>query len=207
MNNLSESDLQYLITTARDAGAEILSIYETDFAVEKKADHSPVTEADMRAHELIVARLRQRFPNVPVLSEESADEYPYEARKPWAVFWLVDPLDGTKEFIKRNGQFTVNIALIREGRPDAGVVYAPARKVLYYAANGVGFKQQSEQPAAVLRAVAKRPSGSLTVAGSLSHPTPEMDAFIEEQKRLYDEVRFLPMGSSLKLCLVAEGGG
>jgi 3'(2'), 5'-bisphosphate nucleotidase len=205
LNTLSDSDLQCLISVARDAGAEIMEVYGTEFSVEKKADRSPVTEADMRAHRLIVARLRERFPEVPVLSEESAHDFPYETRKPWGTFWLVDPLDGTKEFIKRNGQFTVNIALIQAGRPVAGIVYAPAKDLLYFAANGAAARQEGEAEPVTLDTTPREPEGKLTIAGSLSHPTPEMDAFIEMQKRVFDEVEFLPMGSSLKLCLVAEG--
>ncbi len=205
MSNLSESDLQFLITVSVEAGSEIMAVYGTAFTVTRKADHSPVTDADMRAHKLIVGRLRQRFPEIPVLSEESAHEFPYEARKSWTQFWLVDPLDGTREFIKRNGQFTVNIALINNGRPAAGIVYAPVKRLLYYAANGRAFKRENDQPASALAATAKQPDNRLTIVGSLSHSTPELEDFVQEQKRRYAEVRFLPLGSSLKLCLVADG--
>ncbi len=193
---LTKEDLRYLEETCRLAGREILDVYESEFAVERKEDRSPLTEADLRSHRLIVARLRERWPGVPVLSEESVSDYPYEVRREWEEFWLVDPLDGTKEFIKRNGQFTVNIALIRNRKPVAGLVYAPVTGKLYAAAEGVTPPPPLPPPP---------PEGVLRVAGSLSHHSPEMDEFLAEQRRRYREVQFTPMGSSLKICLVAEG--
>jgi 3'(2'), 5'-bisphosphate nucleotidase len=206
MLTLNQADLDYLIATARAAGSEILKVYETDFGVQRKEDASPLTEADLRSHHLIKDRLRERYPGTPILSEENSEDSPYELRKTWREFWLVDPLDGTKEFIKRNGQFTVNIALIRDGRPVAGVVYAPALGKLYYALEGQGaFKVADGAPAARMAPSRRVNSDRLVIAGSLSHPTPEMDAFVAEQRRKYKHVEFLPMGSSLKICLVAEG--
>jgi 3'(2'), 5'-bisphosphate nucleotidase len=203
---LDQADLDYLIATAREAGSEILKVYETDFGVTRKDDASPLTEADLRSHHLITRRLRERYPDTPVLSEENSEESPYEVRRQWREFWLVDPLDGTKEFVKRNGQFTVNIALIREGRAVAGVVYAPALGQLYYAIEGHGaFKIAAGGPPVRLARAPKANGDRLVIAGSLSHPTPEMDAFVAEQRRKYKQVEFLPMGSSLKICLVAEG--
>ncbi len=203
---LNQSDLEYLIETARDAGAEILEVYKTDFGVTRKEDASPLTEADLRSHHLITERLRARYPDTPIVSEENGEDTPYEVRSQWREFWLVDPLDGTKEFIKRNGQFTVNIALVREGRPVAGVVYAPALGHLYYALEGHGaFKAGEDGTPLPLKPAVPTNGDRLVIAGSLSHPTPEMDAFIAEQRSKYKEVEFLPMGSSLKICLVAEG--
>jgi 3'(2'), 5'-bisphosphate nucleotidase len=203
---LDQADLDFLIATAREAGGEILKVYETDFGVTRKDDASPLTEADLRSHHLITRRLSERYPDTPVLSEENSEESPYEVRRQWREFWLVDPLDGTKEFVKRNGQFTVNIALIREGRAVAGVVYAPALGQLYYAIEGQGaFKIDAGGPPVRLAPAAKANGDRLVIAGSLSHPTPEMDAFVAEQRRQYKQVEFLPMGSSLKICLVAEG--
>ena len=203
---LDESDLDYLIAASRDAGAEILKVYETDFGVTRKEDASPLTEADLRSHHLITARLRERYPQTPIVSEENGEETPYEVRGQWREFWLVDPLDGTKEFVKRNGQFTVNIALIRDGRPVAGVVYAPALGQLYYALEGHGaFKIGDDGTPSRLDPAAPTSGNRLVIAGSLSHPTPEMDAFVAEQRGKYKQVEFLPMGSSLKICLVAEG--
>jgi 3'(2'), 5'-bisphosphate nucleotidase len=206
MTVLQQADLDYLIATARDAGREILNVYETDFGVTRKEDASPLTEADLRAHCLITERLRERYPATPVLSEENGEQATYEVRRQWREFWLVDPLDGTKEFVKRNGQFTVNIAFIREGRPVAGVVYAPALERLYYALEGQGaFLVAGGAAPFRMKPARKNNGGRLVIAGSLSHPTPEMDAFVAEQRRKYKEVEFLPMGSSLKICLVAEG--
>lgn len=197
--------VSWLAGICREAGAAILDVYAGDFAVEHKRDSSPLTEADLRAHRIILRRLKERFPDVPVLSEESADEAPYELRRQWSEFWLVDPLDGTKEFVKRNGQFTVNIALIRHRRPVAGFVYAPVKELLYYALDGKAYRVADHGAPVRLSPAAASPGDTLTVAGSLSHPTPEMDDFIAEQKTRYKEVRFLAMGSSLKMCLVAEG--
>jgi 3'(2'), 5'-bisphosphate nucleotidase len=206
MRTLNQNDVDYLIATALDAGIEILKVYETDFGVTRKQDASPLTEADLRSHHLITRRLRERYPETPILSEENSEESPYEVRRQWREFWLVDPLDGTKEFIKRNGQFTVNIALIREGRPVAGVVYAPAMKSLYYALEGQGaFKSLDGGGPTRMESAGRANGDRLVIAGSLSHPTPEMDAFVAEQRRNYKQVEFLPMGSSLKICLVAEG--
>jgi 3'(2'), 5'-bisphosphate nucleotidase len=202
----NQSDLDYLIAAARDAGAAILEVYKTDFGVTRKDDASPLTEADLRSHHLITARLRERYPETPIVSEENGEDTPYEVRGQWQEFWLVDPLDGTKEFIKRNGQFTVNIALIREGRPVAGVVYAPVLGHLYYALEGHGaFKIAADAAPVRLQPAAQTNGDRLVIAGSLSHPTPEMDAFVAEQRSKYKQVEFLPMGSSLKICLVAAG--
>jgi 3'(2'), 5'-bisphosphate nucleotidase len=203
---LEQSDLDYLIAAARDAGREILDVYETKFSVSRKQDASPLTEADLRSHHLITQRLRERYAATPILSEENKEQASYEVRQQWRELWLVDPLDGTKEFIKRNGQFTVNIAFIRDGRPVAGVVYAPALQRLYYALEGHGAFVIADGTAPSRLHRTSRSNGErLVIAGSLSHPTPEMDAFLAEQRRKYKEVEFLPMGSSLKICLVAEG--
>ena len=203
---LDALDTEYLIAVAREAGAAILEVYATDFEVERKSDASPLTEADLRAHRVIVARLSERYPDIPILSEESGEHDAYERRKEWDRFWLVDPLDGTKEFIKRNGQFTVNIALIEDGRPRAGVVYAPALDLLYWGEVEQGaFKKEAGGSAVALGPPTHKPREKLIIAGSLSHPTPEMDAFLDEQHALYKEVEFVAMGSSLKLCMVADG--
>ena len=199
-------DLDHLLETARLAGSAILEVYAGDFDVERKADKSPLTEADLRAHHVITQRLAERYPEVPILSEEAAEENPYELRRNWKRFWLVDPLDGTKEFVKRNGQFTVNIALIEKGRPVAGVVYAPVLDLLYYADGAGGaYKVKSGGGAVKLGDPDEPKREKFVIVGSLSHPTPEMDAYVEEQRGQHGEVEFLPMGSSLKICLVADG--
>ena len=215
MQVLKDLDIRGLIVTAREAGRAILDVYETDFEVRRKSDASPVTEADLRADRVIRERLEERYPGVPVLSEENSEQAAYEERHDWPCYWLVDPLDGTKEFIKRNGQFTVNIALIEGGRPVAGVVFAPALELLYYALNQDGGQEAFKvgQGGAAVRLdtgrldYGRRGRGKrLVIAGSRSHASAEMTAFVEEQKQHYEEVKFIAMGSSLKICLVAEGG-
>lgn len=200
---------------ALEAGREILCVYEGECGVEFKADKSPVTQADRLAHEVIQKALAPT--GLPFLSEEGKD-IPYEARKGWEAYWLVDPLDGTKEFLNRNGEFTVNIALIRSGKPVLGVVYAPALKVLYYAAEGVGA-YRSEGPFESLRAgsgelqrdskklyLADPPKtdGPLRVVASRSHRSSETESFLKGLGPAY-QVESVSAGSSLKFCRVAEG--
>ena len=189
-----------LLALARDAGAAIMRVYGQDFAVEHKDDRSPLTEADMASHHLIVAGLEKLAPGVPVLSEESAT-IPWDARRAWTRYWLVDPLDGTREFVKKNGEFTVNIALIENGESVLGVVYAPALDEMHYGARGLGAfvcDGASDVPVAV-----RKPAlAPLRVAGSRSHMDPRSAAFIER----LGEHTLLGMGSSLKFCRMAEGG-
>ncbi|NWN83797.1 MAG: 3'(2'),5'-bisphosphate nucleotidase CysQ [Halomonas sp.] len=190
---------------ALQAGDAIMSIYSREFSIEEKEDKSPLTEADKAAHEVIVAGLEALPGGIPVLSEEDAEGF--AGADDNGRYWLVDPLDGTKEFIKRNGEFTVNIALIESGRPVLGVVVAPALEVSYLAARDVGaFKiEWGEGKASERRAirVAGEPVEGATwrVVGSRSHPSPDLAAWLETLGS-HDMV---PMGSSLKLCLVAEG--
>jgi len=198
--------IEHVVALVREAGAAAMEVYRTDFEAQLKADKSPVTEADLRSHRILVDGLREQFPSIPVLSEESSRVAPYVERSRWGEFWLVDPLDGTKEFLKRNGQFTVNVALVRDGRPVAGVVYAPASELLYYSTlEGEGFQAKGDAPPAKL-AQRRPPEGdTLVVVGSLSHPTPEMERFLVQQRNRYPHVKFRPMGSSLKICMVADG--
>ncbi|RRQ21457.1 3'(2'),5'-bisphosphate nucleotidase CysQ [Thiohalobacter thiocyanaticus] len=185
---------------ACEAGARILEIYDTDFDVESKEDNSPLTAADMASHTAIVNGLRALTPEIPVLSEESAD-VPYDERRQWDWYWLIDPLDGTKEFIKRNGEFTVNIALIHAGRPVLGVVYVPVKQWLYAACEGEGAtKQVGDGPAEPIH-VRRLPDGPVAVVGSRSHRGDSLEAFLQK----LGEHEIVSMGSSLKLCLVAEG--
>jgi 3'(2'), 5'-bisphosphate nucleotidase len=202
---LNQTSLRNVIKIAREAGKAILEVYENDFDLEYKQDNSPLTTADKRSHEVIESGLLALFPDLPVLSEESG-EIPYEIRKNWDYFWLVDPLDGTKEFIKRNGEFTVNIALIGQGRPLAGVVYVPVRDSLYFAVEGEGSYKIDRNGNYEKLVSKKRPAdGSLTVIGSRSHHSEAMEAFMAEQRKYYDPVHLLPVGSSLKFCMIAEG--
>ncbi len=203
--SLTRDDVDYLVETCRQAGAVVMEVYHTDIEAWRKQDGSPVTEADLRSDRLISARLRQRFPGVPVLSEETVEETPYELRRHWSEFWTVDPLDGTKEFLKRNGQFTINIALIQHGRPTAGLVYAPAKDLLYCAAGEYAFRREGDAAPRPFPPLQPASRTTLRVVGSLSHPSPEMKRFLAEQRHSYEQVEFVAMGSSLKICLVAEG--
>lgn len=188
---------------ACDAGQVILDVYESsDFDVELKDDDSPLTRADKCSHEVLVAGL-ESLNLGPVLSEEGVD-LPWGERRGWQQYWLIDPLDGTKEFIKRNGEFTVNVALIKDGRPVLGVVYAPVKQLLYYGAAGLGaFKRVGSTSAAEPIQVAPVPASdeNWKIVGSRSHQSEDFAAFVAR----FPSADIVSMGSSLKLCLVAEG--
>lgn len=186
---------------ARAAGQAILRIYQSNFTVTDKADGSPLTAADEAAHELILHELSRLTPEIPVLSEESAS-VEHTQRAGWKYFWLVDPLDGTKEFVSRNGEFTVNIALIERDTPVLGVVHVPARDVTYSACRGVGaYKRSDEAERAPIRVAARDPKRTIRVVASRSH-TKRADAEFLARIGNHDVVS---VGSSLKFCLVAEG--
>ena len=192
--------LEQVVALAKQAGARILEVYDSEFAVQHKDDKSPLTAADLASHRAIVAGLEALTPGVPVLSEESAQR-PYAERATWQTYWLVDPLDGTKEFIKRNGEFTVNIALIRAGAPVLGVVHVPVTGVTYSACAGLGaFKAEEDRGPEPIRV---RPLGDapMAVVGSRSHGGDSLNAFLDK----VGVHEMVSMGSSLKLCLVAEG--
>lgn len=189
--------LDSILDISRDAGEHILRIYHSDFAVEHKDDNSPLTQADLAAHHHIVDALAKLDPRCPVLSEEAAD-IPYATRRQWARYWLVDPLDGTREFVKRNGEFTVNIALIEAGRPVMGVVHAPALGLTYGAAPASGAFRLDGPRRLALHARA-RPARPVFVV-SRSHPDPRLAAVLARAPE-HDAVS---RGSSLKFCLVAE---
>lgn len=193
-----------VLDLAHDAGDAILQIYASDFAVTHKGDATPLTEADLEAHRLIESGLTRLTPGVPVLSEESAG-VPFQEREAWSIFWLVDPLDGTKEFIKRNGEFTVNIALVENGQPLLGVVYAPVLTRGYYAATGVGAWKQAGD--ARPQRIGARPytGGAATIATSRSHGGEKIQRFVDCVREREGEPRLVPLGSALKTCLVAEG--
>jgi 3'(2'), 5'-bisphosphate nucleotidase len=199
-------DIEHLKDTARRAGDAIMEVYGTAFSVEVKDDASPLTEADRRANAVILEALKERYPEVPVISEETR-ALPWEERAGWDRLWLVDPLDGTKEFIKRNGEFTVNIALVEKGVPVAGVVFQPAADRLYWGVPGGGAWRS------VAGGVPERLEGgphyseldAVTVVASRSHLTDEVRDFVAALEGQGKTVEFLSSGSSLKLCLVAEG--
>lgn len=181
---------------AYDAGAAIMDIYQSDdFDVQKKGDDSPLTKADLAAHRVICDGLRALETQYPVISEEASD-ISWEQRKHWCRYWLVDPLDGTKEFIKRNGEFTVNIALIEKGVPIMGVVYAPVLDAMYTGERDRGAFLNGEAIS-----VATREPAALRVVGSRSHPSEETVEWLRALGKPYE---LLPMGSSLKICLVAS---
>lgn len=188
------------VSLSKLAGERIMTIYNQDFSVVRKDDNSPLTEADMAAHAVIDDGLEDLAPEYPLLSEESAT-IPFEDRKRWEYYWLVDPLDGTREFIKRNGEFTVNIALIHEHRAILGVVYAPALSVCYFAAQGLGAYKQEGDNAPVRIHVQSKHRDKVIVAGSRSHRGESLDRFLEN----LGDYELLSMGSALKSCLVAEG--
>lgn len=190
-----------VIDLAVRAGHAILEIYNgSGYEVESKDDRSPLTSADIASHQLIVDGLKALSPSLPILSEESA-HVPFEERGSWDRYWLVDPLDGTREFIKRNGEFTVNIALIEDGVPVMGVVYAPVIDVRYAGIRGLGaWKCVGEnEPESI--SVCPLPEGPVRVAGSRSHSDERLQAYLDR----LGEHELRPMGSSLKSCLVAEG--
>lgn len=228
--------LKKLQEIAYQAGQAIMEIYNSeDFNVEVKGDGSPLTRADKAAHLVIAEGLEEHFPEIPILSEEGKN-IPYEARKSWRTFFLVDPLDGTKEFIKRNGEFTVNIALIEDGNPIAGVVYAPVLDRMYAAkidasghwqleTSSDASKEQVSSLKSKVSSSSEAKESQLQVAGgqqpeeklatrnqkphrvvaSRSHNNELTEAFIEEKRKEFGAVEIVPMGSSLKICLVAEG--
>jgi len=186
---------------ALEAGARILAYYGDDIEVAYKDDESPLTLADRAAHERIVSLLREGFPDIPALSEEGRIP-DYETRRDFARFWLIDPLDGTKEFIKKNGEFTVNIALIENGAPSLGVVYVPVQDKLYWAVRGEGAHLVKAGGAPVrLHAKSDFDPRRLSVSVSRSHPSGALDAFLKK----LDGVELKGVGSSLKFCSVAEG--
>jgi 3'(2'), 5'-bisphosphate nucleotidase len=201
MNLAGPELLERVADIARRAGREILEVYASgETAATTKADRSPLTAADLRAHHLIVASLHQLTPELPVLSEEAAAT-PFTERSQWPRYWLVDPLDGTREFLSRNGQFTVNIALIDGHAPALGVVHVPVSDTSYRGLPGTGaWRQTAAGPGEAIE-VARRSATPLRVVGSRSHRGDSLDAFLAR----VGEHRLLAIGSSLKLCLVAEG--
>jgi 3'(2'), 5'-bisphosphate nucleotidase len=192
--------LSDVVALARRAGNAILSVYSQQFEVTNKADQSPLTLADMKSHEIIVQGLRALTPDLPVLSEEASD-IPYAERRQWQRYWLVDPLDGTKEFVSRNGEFTVNIALIEGHDPVLGVVHVPVSETTYTGARGAGATRQIGHEAALpIRTTVPAPT-PLRIVGSRSH----RDAVLDRYLPRLEPYQLVAVGSSIKFCLVAEG--
>lgn len=201
MTPITQAMMLSVCQLAKDAGRAILDIYEGAFDVSYKADHSPLTQADRAAHDLIQTGLAHLTPQIPLLSEESDEEVRRQAHQ-WPRFWLVDPLDGTREFVARNGEFTVNIALIEDGQPVWGVVYAPVPGILWAGGRGLGTIREQAQRCESVRICPHREGERWKVVGSRSHLSRETLDYLAP---LGDALDLIPMGSSLKLCLVAEG--
>ena len=196
---LKNINLEDIVTLAREAGSAIMKIYQKDFTVEYKDDKSPLTQADTQANEIICAKLSELYPKIPIMSEENK-QTEYKVRKSWEYYWCIDPIDGTKEFIKKNDEFTINIALIYRNTPVLGVVYAPAIDAMYKAKKGEGaFKNNQKLPLHTN----EEPEKKLLVVASKSHLSKETQAFIDSLKT--QSVEQVSKGSSLKLCMVAEG--
>ncbi|MCG2419787.1 3'(2'),5'-bisphosphate nucleotidase CysQ [Aequorivita sp. F47161] len=206
-----KNNLSIAIKAAIDAGAEILKVYETNFEVEVKGDESPLTQADKNANDIINRYLLPTA--IPIISEENK-QLDYEQRKDWSKCWVVDPLDGTKEFIKRNGEFTVNIALVRNGVPILGVIYVPVTKTLYFttadakSAKKIDLESEDIEIEEILKkAIPIKPeldSGTIKIVGSRSHLNEDTKNFIDNIEKA-NKVEIVSRGSSLKFCLVAEG--
>lgn len=200
MKSLFTIDPSRVISIVQRAGAAIMNIYEHTFTVEYKSDETPITEADCIANRIITAELSNQFPSIPILSEEN-QLVPYDERKNWETFWLVDPLDGTKEFVDKNDEFTINIALIHQQSPIFGVVYAPAKDLLYYTEKDGAFRLGPEST--ILSLPIKQPKHkSEIVMVSRSHLTPATTTYLHTLQGNFD---LMVLGSSLKLCFVAEG--
>jgi|TARA_Y100000034_G_C6780493_1_gene348829 3'(2'), 5'-bisphosphate nucleotidase len=197
------------INSALEGGKEILSIYDSDFEVKFKDNSSPLTEADKNSHYKITEILDNT--SLPILSEEGRN-IPFEERKNWSQFWMVDPLDGTKEFVNRNGEFTVNIALIENQKPTLGVIYVPVTQELYFA-DEKAFKTTQLDDSKSLDSVISNSQllplsqsrKNHVIVGSRAHMSEETEAFISGKRRQYGDLEFLSKGSSLKLCMIAEG--
>ena len=208
-------NFQQLFKTAINASIEgghaIMEVYASDFAVEHKDDKSPLTLADKNCNEVIEQHLKET--GIPFLSEEGA-EIPFSERKDWQYSWLVDPLDGTKEFVKRNGEFTVNIALIHNGNPIMGVIYVPVKEELYFAMERLGSYKVNKNAViedldTLISSSDKLPINykrkNYVIVGSRSHMSAETEAFFKHKKKEHENVEVMEVGSSLKLCMVAEG--
>ena len=210
LNNL----LEIAVNSSIEAGKEVCNVYKNEFDVKYKEDNSPLTTADTRSNEIINKYLVET--RIPILSEEGKTT-PFHERKKWEYFWIVDPLDGTKEFVKRNGEFTVNIALVHRNKPILGVIYIPVQKCLYFASSGTGsiktenindnkanYSINTLQKQGQLLPL-KKSNETYTIVGSKSHMTPETETYINRLKENHGKIEVFSKGSSLKICMVAEG--
>lgn len=195
--------IEELINISNEAGSAILNFYQDKIVVEQKDDDSPLTKADLAAHYVIVNALKKLTPETPIISEESGIP-DYEERKSWTRYWLVDPLDGTKEFIKKNGEFTVNIALIEGNKPVLGVVHVPAKNITYVGQKSLGSIKidQDKKKSRIFSSVPVK-NQQVTIVSSRSHGSSDTEERVEEMG--FKVGKSVPAGSSLKFCLVAEG--
>jgi 3'(2'), 5'-bisphosphate nucleotidase len=205
---ITEQLVAELVSLTEAAGAAILEVYETDFDVETKSDESPLTQADLASHRIIEAGLARLTPDVPLFSEES-ELPPFETRRSWSRYWLVDPLDGTKEFVNRNGEFTVNIALIEGQQPVVGIVGVPVRGHVYVGLQGEGAyrlsRVEGEPDRIALNGRPMDEASPLVVVASRSHGGERLERYLLELEETFGGVSRTPVGSSLKLCILAEG--
>lgn len=200
-NNQLHNLVNPVCEIAMEAGAEIMKIYREGFEIEEKSDHSPLTTADLASHNLINDKLSKLTPNIPILSEESSS-ISFSERTSWDTYWLIDPLDGTREFIKRNDEFTVNIALIYKQSAILGVVYIPVLDVSYFASKGNGaYKQEQNSPSAQINTRKSSPSANPTICGSRSHAGKSLQSLLKQ----IGGYELISIGSSIKTCLVADG--
>jgi len=198
---IDKINVKDVVHIAKEAGDAIMEIYGRDFSIGYKNDNSPLTEADLKSNEIICNALFSLYPKIPILSEENKAAH-YNDRKEWDFFWLIDPIDGTKEFVKKNGEFTVNIALIYKDTPVLGVVYAPVLGDIYFAKKSEGaFKNEKRLPLEINTQLEKY----LNVVASKSHLSEETQKFIDKLARSTQKLNLVSKGSSLKLCMVAEG--
>jgi len=200
MKELNEANwLEVAKKAAIKAGEKILQIYGENFSVSYKEDKSPLTIADQQANDIIESYLLKT--NIPILSEEGKLT-DYKDRKNWKLLWIVDPLDGTKEFVKRNGEFTVNIALVKNGKPILGVIFVPVKGWLYYASSNGSYREIDEKK---VKLPLENKSINFKVVGSRSHQSPETKEYFDDIRKRKKNVEIVSMGSSIKICLVAEG--
>lgn len=197
MNSL----LNDIVSLAKQAGNQVFNIYQSDFTVEYKADKSPITVADLASHDCICQGLRHLTPDLPVISEES-EPISFQKRRSWEKYWLIDPLDGTKEFLEKNGEFTINIALIEQHKPSLGVIFVPSKNICYFASKGLGaYKQIGETQPKVMLSRAWKEEQSITAVISRRHGMKELEKFLAQ----FSSLNLLYCGSALKFCWLAEG--
>ena len=202
---MKETQIENIVRLAKRAGEEIIKIYQSQFEVTIKSDSSPLTEADLLSNKILTEGLKKYFPDIPILAEESR-LIPYAERKEWDYFWLVDPLDGTKEFIKKNGEFTINIALVDKMEPFFGIIYSPVKETAWFNIPKRGiFKKGSDGITHKIIPDIQREPGQVILIGSRSHGREELQAFTDSMKDKYDKVDLISAGSALKFCLLVEG--